>query len=146
MSFSQNILVATDAIVFGRDNKGEVHILLIKRKFPPFKDSWAFPGGFVDNDEDLPDAAKRELKEETGITVDDLKQFITVGTPGRDPRNHTVSVFYTAYVDKDVYQPKADDDAAEAKWHSLKKLPALAFDHNEVLLEAMKKLGISVRT
>lgn len=113
----------------------EVFILLIKRANEPYKDLWALPGGFVDMDETLIDAAKRELFEETGITETDLKQFYTYGDLNRDPRGRTVSVVYYAFVNQNNTNAVADDDAAETNWFSLKKLPQLAFDHQKIINE-----------
>lgn len=113
----------------------EVFILLIKRANEPYKDLWALPGGFVDMDETLIDAAKRELFEETGITETDLKQFYTYGDLNRDPRGRTVSVVYYAFVNQNNTNAVAGDDAAETNWFSLKKLPQLAFDHQKIINE-----------
>jgi 8-oxo-dGTP diphosphatase len=108
-------------------------VLLIRRKNEPFADCWALPGGFVDEGERLIDAAKRELKEETGLEQIVLEQLHTFGDPGRDPRGWTVTVVYLARVDADRLKPIAADDAAEAAWHPLDKPPKLAFDHAEIL-------------
>ena len=108
-------------------------------------DSWALPGGFVDENEDIKDAALRELKEETGIVGLDLIQVGAYGKPGRDPRGHTVSVVYTAILDSEP-EYQAGDDAAEAGWFTIDELPGLAFDHEEIITDAarMLKLGIPV--
>ena len=113
----------------------EVFILLIKRANEPYKDLWALPGGFVDMDETLIDAAKRELFEETGIAETDLKQFYTYGDLNRDPRGRTVSVVYYAFVNQNNTNAVAGDDAAETNWFSLKNLPQLAFDHQKIINE-----------
>lgn len=113
----------------------QVFILLIKRGNEPFKESWALPGGFVDMDETLIDAAKRELSEETGITDVDLKQFYTYGDLNRDPRGRTVSVVYYSFVNQDKANAVAGDDAADAYWFSIKNLPQLAFDHKMIINE-----------
>ena len=108
-------------------------VLLIKRKKDPFAGSWALPGGFVDENERLADAARRELVEETGVTVADLEQLYTAGDPGRDPRGWTVSVVHLAQVDPAALKPVAADDADEVGWFPLDALPALAFDHAMLL-------------
>ena len=113
----------------------EVFILLIKRANEPYKDLWALPGGFVDMDETLIDAAKRELFEETGIAETDLKQFYTYGDLNRDPRGRTVSVVYYAFVNQNNTNAVAGDDAAETNWFSLKNLPQLVFDHQKIINE-----------
>lgn len=107
-------------------------ILLIERKHDPFSGMWALPGGFVDENEDLPDAAARELKEETGIENVPLIQFGAFGKPGRDPRGHTVSIAFLTTLSS-IVKPVAGDDAANAKWFSIKNLPDLAFDHKEII-------------
>ena len=108
-------------------------VLLIKRKKDPFAGSWALPGGFVDENERLADAARRELVEETGVAVADLEQLYTAGDPGRDPRGWTVSVVFLAQVDPAALKPVAADDADEVGWFPLDALPAIAFDHAMLL-------------
>jgi 8-oxo-dGTP diphosphatase len=124
--------VTVDIIVENRYNNSK-HILLIKRKNNPFKNSWALPGGFVDKDEALLDAAIRELEEETGICNVNLKQFHTFGNPGRDPRGHCVSIVYYTKIENRDIRMQAGDDAKDAKWFDINKLPTLAFDHSEII-------------
>jgi 8-oxo-dGTP diphosphatase len=116
-------------------------VLLIRRKRDPFAGSWALPGGFVDENERLADAARRELVEETGVTVADLEQLYTAGDPGRDPRGWTVSVVYLAQVNPGAVQAVAADDAAEVGWFALEELPALAFDHAMILCRVRTRLA-----
>src|SRR3954468_14982717 len=104
-------------------------VLLIRRKTDPFAGSWALPGGFVDENERLADAARRELVEETGVTAADLEQLYTAGDPAADPGGWRVSVAYLAQVDPGAVKPVAADDAAEVGWPPLDALPPLAFDH-----------------
>lgn len=127
---TSKIFVTVDIVLF-KSNK----ILLIKRLKDPFKDCWALPGGFVDENEDLEDAAKRELFEETTIKVDSLQQIGAFGKPFRDPRHHTVSIAFYGKVDDDIIAIAADD-AKEAYWFSLDDLPELAFDHQEIINKA----------
>jgi 8-oxo-dGTP diphosphatase len=94
---------------------------------------WALPGGFVEMDESLEAAARRELFEETGIKASKLEQVHIFGDPGRDPRGRTISVVYLAFVNINKVKPRAGDDAAEAGWHFLRHPPALAFDHRQIL-------------
>lgn len=136
MSIEQNILLTVDAVVFSRIGNDD-YVLLIQRKNEPFKDIWALPGGFVEDDEDLQPAAARELLEETGIEAKDWDQLYTVGTLGRDPRGRTVSVVYTCTADMNTQKAQGADDAKEAKWFSIKELPSLAFDHDDVLQKAV---------
>jgi 8-oxo-dGTP diphosphatase len=108
-------------------------ILLIQRGDEPFAGRWAFPGGFVNENEPLEMAARRELREETGVDVKTLEQFRTFGDPGRDPRGWTVSVAFLGRVDAKTLKPQAGDDAADVAWHHLDELPPLAFDHAKIL-------------
>ena len=114
--------------------------ILIKRKNDPFKDCWALPGGFVDYGEKTEDAAMREAKEETSIDVKLEKLFNVYSDPDRDPRRHTVSVFYLAHGNFD--DAKADDDAKDIGVFSFDKLEDLkiAFDHKDILDEVKKYL------
>ncbi|HEY0091289.1 MAG TPA: NUDIX hydrolase [Flavobacterium sp.] len=132
------IFVTVDAVVI-KGAKSAPEILLIKRGNEPFKDHWALPGGFVDENEDLEKAALRELKEETGLVVSTVEQLKAFGKPFRDPRHHTVSVAFLAFADDDV-KAEAADDASDAKWFPLNKLPQLAFDHQEIIDFAKTKI------
>ncbi len=141
-----NIKLAVDAIVFGYSKAEGVSILLIKRKYPPFKNSWAIPGGFIHEAESLEDAVKRELMEETGIEVNYLEQLYTFGSPKRDPRQRIVSIAYFALVKSSSFQRlKASTDAEEAGWFSINDLPALAFDHKQILQIAIERVRAKVR-
>jgi 8-oxo-dGTP diphosphatase len=127
--YVSKIFVTVDVVVI---NKKTQEILLIKRLNEPFKDSWALPGGFVDENEDLEQAARRELFEETNIESGKMQQIGTFGKPHRDPRGHMVSVAYHTYlIENQIVQAK--DDAKELKWFSIKKLPELAFDHSDII-------------
>lgn len=132
----QNILVTTDCVIFFR-NGNKPKVLLVKRRKDPFKDQWALPGGFIEDEEPLQDGAKRELEEETGLKVQKLQQLHTFGTPGRDPRGRTISITYWGEVDREE-EVRGNDDAVEASWFELKDLPELAFDHSEILQLAQK--------
>ncbi|HEX2631011.1 MAG TPA: NUDIX hydrolase, partial [Chitinophagaceae bacterium] len=140
------IRVAVDAIVFGYSKNDGVSVLLIQRKYEPFKEKWAIPGGFVLEDESLEEAVKRELLEETGIEMNYLEQLYTFGDPARDPRQRVISVAYFGLVKTSHYHElKASTDASNAKWFSIKKLPVLAFDHHELLKVAIERLRAKVR-
>jgi 8-oxo-dGTP diphosphatase len=130
--------VTVDIVIATRERKPRV--LLIRRKHEPFAGCWALPGGFVDMDEPLEAAARRELLEETGVRAARLVQLHTFGDPGRDPRGRTVSVVYLAHVDARRVAPRAADDAAEVGWFALARLPKLAFDHRDILRCARKHL------
>jgi len=130
--------ITVDMLIFKFENLTKV--LLIKRKNEPFKNKWAFPGGFVDENEPLEKAAKRELMEETGLKNVDLKQLKTFGDPGRDPRGHTVSIAFWGLLKEDGML-KAGDDASETAWFDINNLPSLAFDHQEMLEFALKNIS-----
>jgi len=137
----QNIKVTVDAIVFGYSKDVGVSILLIKRKYAPFKGSWAIPGGFVKDEESLEQAVQRELNEETGITINYLEQLYTFGAPNRDPRKRTISVSFFALVKASQFAKlQASTDAEEAQWFNIGHLPALAFDHNAMIDLAIQRL------
>jgi len=132
-----NFFITTDIVVICREKRRH-KILLIRRKNDPFKGMWALPGGFVEKDEEIIDAAKRELYEETGIKIrTKLHEIGVFGKVGRDPRGRTISIAYLALINK-VVHPKASTDAKEAQWFSIKNLPPLAFDHKEIIRKAMK--------
>ena len=133
-------MVTVDAVVF-RISAGRISLLLIQRKNEPYKGQWAIPGGFVDMDEELEDAAARELAEETGLTDVPLEQMHTFGTIGRDPRGRMITITFLGVVGEQHAEIKAGDDAAEAKWFDIENLPDnLAFDHDHVAKFAIKKL------
>ncbi len=133
-----------DCVVFGFD-EGALKILLIRRGIEPFKDCWALPGGFVDPDEALDVAARRELKEETGLSEIYLEQLYTFGAVDRDPRERVVSVAWFALVRRADHIPTGASDAAEARWFEVDDVPALAFDHAEILGMAISRLRGKIR-
>ena len=144
--------VTVDLFVVGHGAEGD-RLLLIRRGKPPFEGMWALPGGFVDTGdevgaqgEDLPQAAARELREETGVTGADLRQVGAVGTPDRDPRHRTITVIFRADLDEPLPELRGGDDAAEARWWPLGGVLAgdveLAFDH----LELVRYAGYSTLT
>lgn len=133
----QEISVTTDCVIF-YSNENEHKVLLVKRKAEPFKEKWALPGGFLEEEETLEAGARRELQEETGLKIDKLKQLKAFGTPGRDPRGRTISIVFYGRVTSEE-KVEGSDDAAEADWFNLKELPELAFDHAEILQEAREK-------
>ena len=128
--------VTVDLALF-REKDGSTEVLLIERKHEPFAGSWALPGGFVDEMEDLKPAARRELQEECGLEAGPLVQAGAYGKPGRDPRGHTVSIAFTGTLPADA-EPTAGDDAARASWFPLDALPDLAFDHADIVADARR--------
>lgn len=150
--------VTTDILIFTVNENHELELLLIKRGGHPYKGKWAIPGGFVNMTESLDDGAKRELKEETGLSGDyHLEQLYTFGGVNRDPRMRVISVAYMALIPKAALLPRAGDDAAEAMFFRVsindrelqlvgenKKLLTakdLAFDHEEIIRTAWKRLA-----
>lgn len=140
MKINQDIKIAVDAIVFGYAND-LLHVLLIKQKFGSQKNKWALVGGFVQNNEGLQDAVKRELKEEAGIQVNYLEQLYTFGdNTKRDPRFQVITVAYFALVNSTSLKLTADTDALEAKWFPINQLPRLAFDHASIIKVAHQRI------
>jgi len=130
----QNIAVTVDAVIFYRKAK-ILYVLLIQRKNEPFRDQWALPGGFLEENESMEEGAKRELEEETGLKIVKLQQVGAFGTPGRDPRGRTISIAFVGLINIEA-KVKASDDAVDAQWFNLNDLPDLAFDHRKIISEA----------
>lgn len=135
----ENPKVTVDIIIFTIEG-GDIKTLLIKRKSTPFRGKWALPGGFLKKDEDIYNAALRELKEETGVKGVYLEQLYTFGEPKRDPRGRVVTIAYFALVPRNLMKIKAADDAADARLFSMANLPDLAFDHNKILNYALYRI------
>lgn len=129
--------VTTDCVIFGYDGKS-LKVLLVERGIEPFKGCWAFPGGFLDMNEDALTGARRELKEETGLEQAFMEQFHTFSDVGRDPRGRVITIAYYALVK--ISEVKGGDDAARAEWFSLSDVPPLAFDHDRILRMATSRL------
>jgi 8-oxo-dGTP diphosphatase len=133
-------MVTVDAAVFAF-LEGKAHLLLIKRKHDPYAGQWAVPGGFVEMDEELEDAVARELEEETGLRNIALEQMRTFGTVGRDPRGRQITVVYTGIASEGQTEVRGGDDAAEARWFDIDRLPEnMAFDHDAVTAFAIAQL------
>ena len=131
--------ITVDIIIFTIKDK-DLKVLLVKRGIEPFKGEWAIPGGFVLENENLEQAAKRELEEETGVKEVYLEQLYTFGDINRDPRGRVITVAYFALINSEKIELRASTDVSEAKWFSTSSLPALAFDHSEILNYAIKRL------
>ena len=127
--------VTADSIVITKET--EPKVLLIQRGFDPFKGAWAFPGGFMNMDETTEQCAIRELEEETGLRLSDIHQIGTYSKVDRDPRGRTVTVAYLAIIDEPI-AVIGQDDAAKAEWWPLFDLPHLAFDHYDIMQDAIK--------
>lgn len=126
--------VTTDCVVFTQEE--EPKVLLIQRGNEPYKGCWAFPGGFMNMEETAEECAVRELKEETGLTVNQIQQIGAYSKVDRDPRGRTVSIAYLAIVDAPT-AVSGMDDAAKAAWFPLSSLPDLAFDHQDIMTDAI---------
>ena len=129
--------VSVDVVVLRASNGGN-EILLIQRGCEPFTGWWALPGGFLNMEETLEEAARRELHEETGCVVDRLEQIGAYSAVNRDPRGRVISVgFLTEFDGAQVGEVAAGDDAACAEWFSIDRLPKLAFDHDQIVRRAL---------
>lgn len=131
--------VTADCVVMTKEEHPKV--LLILRGNEPFKDYWAFPGGFMNMDETIEQCAVRELEEETGIKlkISDLTLLGVYSKVDRDPRGRTLSVTFLAEIDAPV-EVKGQDDAAKAQWFGLSGAPVGAFDHAEIYKDVFKVL------
>jgi 8-oxo-dGTP diphosphatase len=132
--------VTVDVVIFTLQER-ELHVLLLKRRYQPFQEHWAIPGGFVRLDEPLERAARRELEEETGLHNLYLEQLYTFGDPGRDPRTRVISVAYFALVRADQQTLHGSDESSDVRWVPVRNLPnPLAFDHDRILRFALDRL------
>ncbi len=136
------MLVTVDALVFLKDTFNSYKILLIVRKNNPFKGYFALPGGFVDMDETLKDAATRELLEETGLKGVELNQLYAFDSIDRDPRGRNLCVAFYGITSVENSTVTASDDAEKALWFDVKNLPKLGFDHFEIIQFALNKIGV----
>jgi 8-oxo-dGTP diphosphatase len=131
--------VTTDIVLFTvRDDR--LQLLLVRRGIEPYRGSWALPGGFVRADEGLDTCARRELEEETGVGEVYLEQLYTFGKPDRDPRERVITVAYYALVCSSRLRLSAASDAVDARWFPVDNLPELAFDHEEIVELAHRRL------
>ena len=131
--------VTADCVVITRE--AEPKVLLIQRGFDPYKGCWAFPGGFMNMDETTEQCAIRELEEETGLKVSTVYQIGTYSKVNRDPRGRTITVAYIAIIDSPL-EVQGRDDAAKAEWFPISDLPELAFDHEEIMSDAINFYAI----
>ena len=126
--------VTADCVVI--TNEPQPKVLLIQRGAEPFKGAWAFPGGFMNMDETTEQCAIRELEEETGLKVAKVHQIGAYSKVDRDPRGRTITVAYLAIIDS-TENVIGQDDAAKAEWFPITELPHLAFDHYDIMKDAI---------
>lgn len=132
--------VTVDVVIFTLQNR-ELHVLLVNRKHWPHEGRWAIPGGFVNMDEPLDQAARRELEEETGVRDIYVEQLYTFGDPKRDPRTRVISVAYIALVSADKQTLRVSDESTDVRWFPVRRLPGpLAFDHDVILAAGLDRL------
>lgn len=136
---NHSLPVTVDVVLFTIREK-KLAVLLVKRINNPFSGVWALPGGFVQKDESVDEAALRELQEETSVSRIYLEQLYTFGDPERDPRGRVITVSYYALINWENFQLRARTDTSEAKWFPVQELPKLAFDHREIIRYALERL------
>jgi len=130
--------VTVDLALFSFKENGKIQVLLIRRENDPYKGELALPGGYLNPEESLEQAAKRELYEETHTVTDEINYVGVFDDPERDPRGRVISHLFAAFVDEQ--QPQAGDDATESFWKEYPVEFSLAFDHNDMLTKAFVKL------
>jgi 8-oxo-dGTP diphosphatase len=133
------LAVTVDIVLFALRER-DLHALLVQRNNPPFAGHWAIPGGFVEADEPLEAAARRELEEETNLRNVYLEQLYTFGDPQRDPRGRIISVAYFALVRADQQEVKVSAESRDVRWFNVQELPPLAFDHDHIIAYALDRL------
>jgi len=126
--------VTADCVVMTKE--ANPHVLLVERGFDPFKGRWAFPGGFMNMDETAEQCAIRELEEETCLKISSIHQIGTYSKVDRDPRGRTITVAYLATIEAPA-KVRGQDDAAKAEWFPIDALPPLAFDHDDIMKDAL---------
>lgn len=130
--------ISTDSVIFDYDLEHEMppKVLLVLRKYEPFRGMWSLPGGFLNENETLSECAMREVYEETGLDIE-LDRAFVVDTINRDPRGRVISVVHTALVNRREWDLHPGDDAVDAAWFGLDALPELAADHLEIIRKVL---------
>jgi ADP-ribose pyrophosphatase YjhB (NUDIX family) len=136
--------LSVDCVIFGYA-EGRLQVALIERKNNPFKGEWAIPGGFVEGDETVEEAAFRELQEETGLSDLFLQQFHVFSEPNRDPRGRVITIAFFALIDADKRELVASEDASKAVWWAIDDIPHLSFDHDEIYEKALESLRVAIK-
>lgn len=132
------VFLAVDCIIFGFDNE-DLKVLLIQRDFEPEQGNWSLMGGFLKRDETLNHAAARVLHGLTGVHNIYMEQLYSFSEVGRDPVARTISTSYYAIINMEKHNEELTEKN-KAKWFSLSKVPALIFDHTQMLEKAIKRL------
>jgi 8-oxo-dGTP diphosphatase len=135
----QHPAVTVDIVLFTIMHE-DLKVLLVQRGHEPFPGFWSLPGGFVQMDESLEQAALDKLKEKTNVTDVYLEQLYTFGDPGRDPRAHVITIAYYALVSSEKFQLRPSEAVSDIGWHSVYALPPLAFDHQRIVALALSRL------
>ncbi|QIH35054.1 NUDIX domain-containing protein [Sphingobacterium sp. DR205] len=136
--------VTVDCVIFGFE-KNQLKLLLTKRAIEPYLGKWAFPGGFIREDETADECALRKLSEEAGLSNIFLEQLYTFSKLNRDPRGRVISVAYFALVKPTEYTLEAGLDIDAVQWFSLEEVADLAFDHQQILSVAVERLKGKIR-
>lgn len=131
--------VAVDVLIFDVNND-KLNVLLIKISQGPYKKKWALPGGLVQINETLDEAAKRVLWQKAGIRGIYLEQLYSFGEVKRDVRGRIISVSYFALVDSAKFHPRTTEYYSDIRWKEAKKLPPMAFDHGKIIAFGIKRL------
>ena len=140
MALPKTPALTTDCVIFD----GKSRVLLFRRGHEPYAGSYALPGGFVEIGETVENACRREVQEETGIEVDQLRLVGVYSDPARDPRGHTVSVAFATVLLR-ATAPRSGSDAASAEWVEDWRKLRLAFDHARILEDAAALLKLRRR-
>ena len=135
--------ITVDLVIF-TVNDDQLKVLLLKRAEAPFSGQWSLPGGFLFVGESLEAAARRVLKEKTGVEDVYLEQLYTFGKPDRDPRTRVITVGYFALIPWANLDQPASTKVADLKWSAVDEIPRLAFDHKEILQTAVQRLRAKV--
>lgn len=140
----KDVKLTSDAVVFTIMHD-TLKVLLIKRGKDPFKDMYALPGGFMRDGETFQSACKRELEEETGVHDIFLKQLNIYDALRRDPRGRVITTAFLAIIDAETVKLHADTDAIAAEWFDVYSLPKLAFDHKDIITDALNDLRYEIQ-